>query len=216
MQLVGEQRIAASRQRVWEALNDPAVLRAAIPGCQSLEKQGEDRFKATVEIKIGPIGARFNGSVKLANLDPPNGYTLSGEGNGGIAGMAKGNAKVKLAETGDGTLLSYTVDAEVGGRLAQLGGPIIDATAKQLAGRFFARFGDIVEGRPTPALAAAVPTPAAVPQAMRTGGAGFPVAWVLAVALAAVLGFVAGQKTAGPVVVLDRDLLTRIAAEPAR
>lgn len=216
MRLAGEQQIAASRQRVWEALNDPAVLRACIPGCQSLEKQGDDRFKATVEIKIGPIGARFNGSVHLADLNPPTGYTLSGEGSGGIAGMAKGSAKMTLAETGGGTLLSYTVDAEVGGRLAQLGGPIIDATAKQLAGKFFAKFGDIVEGRAAAATAAAAPTPAAAPQAMRTADAGFPIAWVLAVALAAVLGFVVGQKTAGPVVVLDRALLSRITDEPAR
>lgn len=216
MHLAGEQRIAASRQRVWEALNDPAVLRACIPGCQSLEKQGDDRFKATVEIKIGPIGARFNGTVQLADLDPPNGYTLSGEGNGGIAGLAKGSAKVALADAGSGTLLSYAVDAEVGGRLAQLGGPIIDATAKQLAGKFFAGFGAIVEGRATPAQAGAIPVPAAVPQAPAPGGARFPIAWVLAVVLAAVLGFVVGQKTAGPVVVLDPELLTRITAESAR
>jgi carbon monoxide dehydrogenase subunit G len=145
MNMSGEQRIAATRQRVWEALNDPEVLKQCIPGCQTLEKEADDRLRATVEVKIGPIGARFNGAVALTDLDPPNGYTIVGEGQGGTVGFAKGGAKVRLADDGaGGTLLSYDVDAQVGGRLAQLGGPIIDATAKQLAGKFFDQFGQVV------------------------------------------------------------------------
>src|SRR5882762_5457048 len=134
MNMTGEQRIAAPRERVWEALNDPEILRGSIPGCQSLEKEADDRFTARVEVKVGPIGARFKGAVCLRDLDPPSGYTLILEGNGGIAGSIKGSAKVRLSEDAGGTLISYEVEAQVGGRMAQLGGPIIDATAKQLAG----------------------------------------------------------------------------------
>src|ERR1700748_3748405 len=116
MQMNDSQRIPASREKVWEALNDPEVLKRCIPGCQSLEKEADDRLKATVEIKIGPIGARFNGAVTLSDLDPPNGYTITGEGQGGTVGFAKGGAKVRLADAdGGATLLSYFVDAHVGG-----------------------------------------------------------------------------------------------------
>ena len=153
MNMTGEQRIAAPRQRVWEALNDPEILRASIPGCQSLERGADDRFTATVEVKVGPIGARFKGTVALADLNPPNGYTLIFEGNGGISGSVKGSAKVRLSEDAGSTLISYEVEAQVGGRMAQLGGPIIDATAKQLAGKFFGRFGEIVGEAAKPARA---------------------------------------------------------------
>lgn len=219
MQMVGEQRIAAPRQKVWEALNDPEVLRASIPGCQSLEKEGEDRFNAVAEVKIGPIGARFRGAVTLADLDAPNGYTIIGQGNGGIAGSAKGSAKVRLSDEGAGTLVSYEVDAEVGGRMAQLGGPIIDATAKQLAGKFFSRFGEIVAGQeaaPAPEAtaakgpAAAEPAPAAPLPTAPAGAAapmvvsvpapasagGFPWSWVAALAVAIVAGFLLGRSAA--------------------
>ncbi len=151
MNMTGEQRIAAPRQRVWEALNDPEILRASIPGCQSLERAADDRFTAAVEVKVGPIGARFKGAVSLADLNPPNGYTLVLEGNGGIAGSVKGSAKVRLSEDAGSTLISYEVEAQIGGRMAQLGGPIIDATSKQLAGKFFGRFGEIVGGAANPA-----------------------------------------------------------------
>ncbi|HYP63837.1 MAG TPA: carbon monoxide dehydrogenase subunit G, partial [Acidocella sp.] len=143
MKMTGEQNIAASRQKVWEALNDQEVLRQSIPGCQSLEKDADGRLNAVVAVKIGPIGARFAGAVTLSELDPPNGYKITGEGQGGMAGSAKGGAKVRLADAPGGTLLSYEVEAEVGGRLAQLGGPMIDATAKQLAGKFFEQFGAV-------------------------------------------------------------------------
>lgn len=161
MKMNGEQLIAAPRERVWNALNDPEVLKQCIPGCQALEKESENRLKATVAIKIGPIGAKFNGAVTLSELDPPSSYVISGEGQGGTAGFARGSAKVSLADEGDATRLTYEVDAEVGGRLAQVGGPIIDATAKQLAGTFFKRLGAIVTASEETATAAAAPVAAA-------------------------------------------------------
>jgi carbon monoxide dehydrogenase subunit G len=194
MKMTGEQRIAASRQKVWEALNDPAVLRQCIPGCQSLEKEADDRLTAVVAIKIGPIGARFSGAVTLSELDPPNGYTITGEGQGGTVGSAKGGAKVRLTEAGGGTLLSYEVDAQVGGRLAQLGGPIIDATAKQLAGKFFAQFSAIVGPAAAPAAAkAAAPGAIAHAPAYAPAARGFPIAWVLGLAVAALIGYLVGH-----------------------
>jgi len=211
MQMTGEQRIAAPRQRVWEALNDPEVLKASIPGCQSLEKVGEDQFEAVAEVKIGPIGARFKGNVQLSDLDAPNGYTINGQGNGGVAGNAKGAARVRLSDDGDGTLVSYEVDAEVGGRMAQLGGPIIDATAKNLAGKFFSKFGEVVGGEAlaqvTPAVAAtaAAPAPATAPATAAAQPAapvpipgldklstGFPWSWVFAIFAAIVAGYLLG------------------------
>jgi len=140
MDMTGERRIAAPRGRVWDALNDPAVLKASIPGCESLEKQAADGFKAAATVKIGPIAARFTGSVRLSDLDPPNGYTISGEGQGGVAGFAKGGAKVRLTDDGDGTLLGYEVHAQVGGKIAQLGARLVDASARQMADAFFDRF----------------------------------------------------------------------------
>jgi carbon monoxide dehydrogenase subunit G len=140
MDMTGERRIPAPRQVVWNALNDPDVLRATIPGCESLEKQSDTAMKATASVKIGPISARFNGNVQLSDMDPPNGYTISGEGQGGVAGFAKGGAKVKLEDDGGATVLRYEVQAQVGGKIAQLGARLVDATAKQLADQFFDRF----------------------------------------------------------------------------
>jgi hypothetical protein len=144
----GEQRIRANRARVWEALNDVAVLKQCIPGCESLEQQSPTEMAARVKLQVGPVKATFSGTVKLSDLDPPNGYSISGEGNGGVAGYAKGGAAVRLAEDGDGTLLRYDVKADVGGKLAQLGGRLIDATAKKLADDFFARFTAVVGAVP--------------------------------------------------------------------
>ena len=146
MQLKGEERIEAPRERVWEALNDPNVLEKCIPGCQTLEQQSATQMTATVGLKIGPVKASFDGEVELKNIDPPNGYRLEGEGKGGVAGFAKGGADVSLSEDGDATVLSYDVDAQVGGKLAQLGGRLIDSTAKKLAKQFFADFKKEVEG----------------------------------------------------------------------
>ncbi len=136
---------------MWAALNDPAVLKASIPGCQSLEKISDTEMTATVQAKVGPVKATFNGHVTLSNIDPPNGYTITGEGKGGVAGFAKGGADVKLTEDGDGTLLAYKVNAQVGGKLAQIGARLIDATAKQMADQFFAAFAANVAGPPAAA-----------------------------------------------------------------
>lgn len=208
MKMTGEQRIAAPRERVWAALNDPEVLRQCIPGCQSLEKEADDKLKATVEIKIGPIGAKFNGAVTLSDLNPPESYTITGQGTGGTVGSAKGGAKVRLAAAGNETFLSYEVDAEVGGRLAQLGGPIIDATAKQLAGKFFSKFGEVVAGggaaptkaapakgsSPAAAIAASSTQPAPVAYAAPAAAGGSVWGWIVALVLAIVTGFYLGVK----------------------
>lgn len=140
MDMTGERRIAAPRETVWEALNNPEVLKVSIPGCDSLEKTDDTHMKATAAVKVGPISARFSGKVELTDIDPPNGYRIGGEGQGGVAGFAKGGAAVQLSDDGAGTLLSYEVHAQVGGKLAQLGGRLIDATAKQMADQFFDRF----------------------------------------------------------------------------
>ncbi|MCB1415094.1 MAG: carbon monoxide dehydrogenase subunit G [Phyllobacteriaceae bacterium] len=145
MNMSGEQRIEASVERVWEALNDPEVLKASIPGCESLEKKSDTEMTATVTLKIGPVKAKFNGEVELKNLNPPYSYTIAGEGKGGIAGFAKGGADVTLAEDGGATVLTYTAKADVGGKIAQLGSRLIDSTSKKLAGEFFKKFGKIVE-----------------------------------------------------------------------
>ena len=145
MIMQGEQRIAASRGVVWAALNDPEVLKAAIPGCQEIAKTSDTDMTAKVKLKIGPISATFGGKVTLTDLDPPNGYTISGEGSGGVAGFAKGGAVVRLVEEGpEATLLTYDVKADVGGKIAQLGSRLIDATAKKLAGEFFDNLADVV------------------------------------------------------------------------
>jgi uncharacterized protein len=138
----GTVSLKAEREKVWASLNDPAVLRASIPGCQSLEQTEDGGFNASVKIKVGPIAATFKGRVMLEDLDPPNGYRLSGQGEGGIAGHAKGSAKVQLTDGEEpGTcLLSYTVEANVGGKIAQLGSRLIDGVAKKTADQFFANF----------------------------------------------------------------------------
>ena len=142
----GEERIAAPVATVWAALNDPAVLKDCIPGCQTLEKTSDTDLAATVVLKIGPIKATFAGSVRLTNLDPPHAYTISGEGEGGVAGFAKGGATVALSEKDGGTLLSYNVEAQIGGKLAQLGQRLINGAAKKLADEFFTNFGKAVQG----------------------------------------------------------------------
>jgi carbon monoxide dehydrogenase subunit G len=163
MDMTGERRIPAPRQIVWDALNDPAVLKASIPGCETLEKLSDTQMKATAGIKLGPISAKFTGNVQLSDIDPPNSYTIGGEGQGGVAGFAKGGAKVSLTDDGTGTLLSYTVNAQVGGKIAQLGARLIDATAKQMADAFFDRFSKQVQELAPPPPVAAVVAPTAPP-----------------------------------------------------
>jgi len=145
MEMTGERLIAAPKATVWKALNDPQILKASIPGCEQIEVISETEMTASVAIKLGPISAKFAGRVKLSDIDPPNAYTLSGEGKGGPAGFAKGAAKVNLSEQSNGTLLRYTVEAQVGGKLAQLGARLIDTTAKSMADQFFNRFVEQVQ-----------------------------------------------------------------------
>ena len=164
MEMTGERRIPAPRQQVWEALNDPQVLQASIPGCESVERVGDDQFQAKVAMKLGPMSAKFGGKVKLENLNPPESYTISGEGNGGAMGFAKGGADVALQEVGPAeTLLTYNVKAQVGGKMAQLGGRLIDSTAKQMADQFFNRFAAQLTPAPEPE---AAPEPAMAEPAM--------------------------------------------------
>ncbi len=146
MTMKGEVELSADRQTVWAKLNDPDVLKACIPGCQSLDKAGENGFHAVVKLKVGPVSATFKGNVELSDLDPPNGYRISGAGEGGIAGFAKGGATVRLTEAAaGGTLLTYDVEANVGGKIAQLGARLIDGVAKKNADQFFANFAEIVK-----------------------------------------------------------------------
>jgi carbon monoxide dehydrogenase subunit G len=185
MDMTGERRIAAPRDRVWSALNDPEILKASIPGCESLVKEADDSLKATAAVKIGPIAARFSGKVQLLDLDPPNSYRIEGEGQGGVAGFAKGGAFVRLIDEGAETLLTYDVKAQVGGKIAQLGARLIDSTAKQMAGAFFDRFAEQVA--PSAPVGEAVAAPASAPQVsvmsmMPREPMGFPlVAWIGAV-----------------------------------
>lgn len=161
MELAGEKQLAAPRTQVWTALNDPEVLRGCIPGCESLEKRSETEFVATVVTKIGPIKARFSGRIELTEMTPPESCTISGEGQGGVAGFAKGGAAVTLLEAGpEETLMRYTARAAVGGKIAQLGARLVDSTARKLAEEFFTRFGAAVAGE-TPAPAEEAPTGAA-------------------------------------------------------
>ncbi len=146
MQLNDEIHIEASREDVYAALNDPEILRKSIPGCETIERISETELVATVVTKIGPIKAKFKGQVTLSDLNPPVSYTISGEGKGGPAGFAKGGAKVSLEESGSATILRYEVQVEVGGKLAQLGGRLIEGTAKKLAGEFFNNFRKAVAG----------------------------------------------------------------------
>lgn len=140
MTMTGEIELAAPREVVWSKLNDPDVLKACIPGCEELETTEDQGFRAVARMKVGPVSARFRGKVVLSDLDPPNGYTISGEGEGAVAGFAKGNAKVGLLEKEGGTLLTYQVDAQIGGKLAQLGQRLINGAAKKLADEFFVKF----------------------------------------------------------------------------
>ena len=140
MEMQGERRIPAPRHLVWERLNDPEMLKQCIPGCETVEKVSDTEFTAKVVAKVGPVKASFSGKVTLSDLDPPSGYTISGEGSGGVAGFAKGSAKVDLEEDGGETIMRYGVQAQVGGKLAQIGSRLIDGTARKLADQFFTRF----------------------------------------------------------------------------
>lgn len=149
MEMNGSERINAPQDKVWDALNDVEVLKKCIPGCQSLERTGDDEMAATVKLKIGIVSATFKGEVRLENINPPHGYTIAGEGKGGVAGFAKGGADVTLQADGEETILSYVCKAQVGGKIAQMGARLIDSTAKKLASQFFAKFNEVVSGPET-------------------------------------------------------------------
>ena len=202
MEMTGEYKIPAPREKVWEALNDPEILKVCIPGCQEMSKESDTELSATVKSKVGPVSATFKGKVTLSDVDAPNGYKISGEGTGGVAGFAKGGAEVSLADDGDGTLLNYTATGQVGGKLAQIGSRLIDSTAKKMANEFFGKFAEVVaaenaapeasqeaETSAAPAQETAIETPAAAPA--QSGGGISPVVWVggLIIAVVIVLGF---------------------------
>ncbi|HKF73007.1 MAG TPA: carbon monoxide dehydrogenase subunit G [Stellaceae bacterium] len=155
MDMTGEVRLPAPREMVWRALNDPEILKQSIPGCEEIQKLSDTEMTARIAAKVGPVSARFSGKVTLSDLDPPNGYTISGEGQGGVAGFAKGGAQVSLKDDSGGTMLAYKVQAQVGGKLAQIGSRLIDATARKMADEFFTRFAGAVSAAAAPVAAAA-------------------------------------------------------------
>ena len=203
MQITGQETIAAPRQQVWDSLLDPETLKRCIPGCQSLTQEADNRLRVIAEVKIGPIGARFNALVTRSDVTPLQGYTMQIEGHGGTVGFVKSTAKLRLSEGANGaTLLGYDLDAEVGGRLAQLGGPILDATSKQLSGRFFRQLGAVLgtsAAAPVPGeaprkqLPAAAPAPQLQAQPKPAATSGTPVAWLLALCVAALVGYLIGH-----------------------
>ena len=146
MKMNGEFRVPTDRETVWQALNDPEVLKACLPGCQEIEKTSDTEMTATLTLKVGPVKATFAGGVTLSDLDPPNSYTLSGQGQGGAAGFASGEARVRLVDDGGGTVVHYDVDAKVGGKLAQIGSRLIDSTAKKLSKQFFDSLAETLGG----------------------------------------------------------------------
>jgi carbon monoxide dehydrogenase subunit G len=140
MNLQGERLIPASPETTWAALNDPETLKACIAGCETLEQTGENQYLATMAVRIGPVNARFKGRLEIQNIVPISSYTLSFDGQGGVAGFGKGSAEVKLTPEGSGTLLAYNAKAQVGGKLAQVGSRLIDGAANKIADNFFSAF----------------------------------------------------------------------------
>ena len=153
MKLTGEKLIPLPQNQVWAALNDPEILRQSIPGCESFEKLSENNYRATVTTRIGPVQAKFQGTVTLSDFDVPNGYKITGQGSGGAAGSAKGSARVTLSPAVGGTRLAWTADAQISGKLAQIGSRLIESAANMMAGQFFDRFQQAVGGK-TPAAGA--------------------------------------------------------------
>ena len=144
MEMISEQRIPASLDEVWTALNNTEILKQAMPGCESFDAVEENKFEAKITAKVGPVKAEFKFNVEMTDIDPPNGYTIIGEGQGGVAGCAKGSAKVDLTEDVTDTILAYNVQANVGGKLAQLGARLIDGAAKKMADEFFGNFNELL------------------------------------------------------------------------
>ncbi len=189
MDLTGEYRIQAPRATVWGALNDPEILRQCIDGCEELNKESDTEFSAKVTAKVGPVRAKFSGKVTLSNIDAPNGYTISGEGQGGVAGFAKGGADVILTDDGAETILNYTAKAEVGGKLASVGSRLVEGVAKKTADDFFSKFSALVAGEAGgEGPAATAEAPAEAPSAAISMEAGGYSPWVWGVGILLVLG----------------------------
>jgi hypothetical protein len=164
MELTGERSLAADRAAAWTALNDIEILKLCVPGCESIDPAGDNRYDVALNTAIGPVKARFKGKLELADIDAPNGYTLKFEGSGGTAGFARGEAKVTLAEAGpQATTLKYVATAHVGGKLAQVGSRLIDAAAGAMADKFFEAFGAQLAARAAPGAAAGAPATAPAP-----------------------------------------------------
>ena len=163
MDMTGEQLIALPQQRVWEALNDPHVLKDCIPGCETMDKVSDVEYRVVLSAAVGPVKAKFNGKLLLSDLDPPNTYALSFEGSGGAAGFGKGNCKVSLSPAEGGTRLAYTAHATIGGKLAQVGSRLIDGVARKMADDFFAKFNERVVPTLQPSVAPAAATKAKIP-----------------------------------------------------
>ena len=187
MDMTGEYNISASRQKVWEALNDPEVLKASVPGCETLEKVSDTEFTATVMAKVGPVRAKFKGRVTLSDLDPPNGYTISGEGQGGAAGFGKGGAKISLTTENGGTVLRYEANASVGGKMAQIGSRVVEGVAKKMADDFFSTFVEQVTSGGGVAEAAAPVAADATPEGTQETESGLPT-WAWVVGLIVIVG----------------------------
>lgn len=191
MELTGEYRISAPQKAVWEALNDEDILKKCVPGCESMEKLGDTEFKAVAVAKVGPVKAKFSGKVTLSDIDPPNGYKITGQGTGGAAGFAKGGADVRLVSDGGETVLTYQVEAQVGGKLAQIGQRFIDAAAKKMADDFFSAFSEELGTSSEVELETqAIPAPTQAPADPGTrAGLWVPALIILAIVL---LGVIAG------------------------
>ena len=194
MDLTGEYHIAAPRESVWKALNDPEILKQCIPGCEEIQKLSDTEMTAKVTARVGPVKASFTGKVTLSDLDPPNGYKISGEGQGGVAGFAKGGADVRLKpdDAGTGTILTYTANAAVGGKLAQIGSRLIEGTAKQMADQFFGNFAGAVSAAAGPPPEATAPAPSAAAAPSRGLK---PIVWVSAlIAIVVILLLIFGLR----------------------
>jgi carbon monoxide dehydrogenase subunit G len=185
MDMTGEQLIALPQQRVWDALNDAQILRACIPGCELMEKVSDVEYRVVLSAAIGPVKAKFSGRLGLADVDPPNGYSLAFEGSGGAAGFAKGSCKVALAPAEGGTRLAYSAQAAVGGKLAQVGSRLIDGVARKMADDFFARFN-----------AAVTPAPAQTRETTDSRRSRIPLwAWVVGIVVLVLLALFLGKST---------------------
>ncbi|TFZ00313.1 CoxG family protein [Ramlibacter humi] len=192
MDMQGSRVLAAQREQAWEALNDPEVLKACIPGCDRIESTGPNAYSIGMSVKVGPVSAKFTGKIQLEDVNPPESYTLKFEGQGGAAGFGKGSSQVRLEPRDTGCELFYTVNAQVGGKIAQVGQRLVDGVARSMAEDFFKRFeGELAKKHPAPAAESAAPeaTAAMAAQASAQAASGIP-AWVWALGIAVLVGAV--------------------------